>query len=353
MTCSCCDFELTENSVFHITDSKIFINTFDLSPNAPFGPANVTIDGFPVSDLTLINGQYVADLSGIMDDITKCPCNDNAKRNRCTCHPKDHCNMKCDNDGHFFLAQVPGPWVLGATIVLEGTVSNGSHTCSFRLCMKTPVCSEGQQLYIPGSDNFALYCVEIPCQTGGIAPTLVFDFDACASLLNPELSVYCDCDSCHVTLQATLVLTPELHLQVTKPTLFNLNAAEVAMACDNVGQCDPCNPQEQCCCECEEEDAEDVCGCDDDHRHNHDDDHHHDHDSDWGCGCGGTDNTRDSRNDGCGCGCEERSESRSRQSDRNRNNNRGNRRNHDDQSCHSCNNFTAACQYCGTNGYSF
>lgn len=302
MTCSCCDFELSANTVFTVTDSQIFINTFTLSSLADFGPSNVTIDGFPVSGLVPMNGQYVADLSGIMDDITRCACN-SARQNRCTCHPNDRCNTVCDNDGHFFLAQVPGPWVLGATIVLEGTVSSNNRTCNFRLCMKTPISSTSSQLVIPGSDNFALYCVDIPCQTAGIAPTLVFDFDACASLMNPELTVTCTGEECYVTLRSTLVLTPELRLQVTKPALFNLDAVEVATACDDIGQCDPCNPQERCCNCQQAEETEAVTQ------------------EDHGCGC--MNNIR------TGAAATSRS------------------------TCSSCNNFTVACQCCDTNGYTF
>ena len=244
----CNDFTLTDTSTFHITNSYVTISNFGLASSSEFTASDVTIDGFPVSGLSEVAGQYMADLSGIMGDITRCECADN--RPTCTCRPYDYCNVPCDNDGHFFLAQAPGPWAMSATIVLEGTVSNGSRSCSFRLCMKT---SPSAGIPISGSSNFALYCVDIPCQTANIAPTLVFDFDACANLLSPELTVNCTGDTCTLALSGTLVVTPSIHLQVTKPSLFCLNASELQMPCDDVGQCDPCNPSENCCqCECGE-----------------------------------------------------------------------------------------------------
>ena len=244
--CSCCDFAVTAGTTFRITDSRVIVTGFNLSTDADFNAGDVTVDGFPVTELALMNGQYVADLSGIMNEITDCPCA--AEISRCSCDSGSRCNMDCDNGGHFFLAQVPGPWAAGLVIILEGTASNGNRSCSFRLCLRTVPGGEDEGILIPGSDNFAVYCVEIPCQTAGISPSLIFDFDACATLLNPVLTATCTDDVCTVTLASTLVLTPEINLKVTKPALFNLNASEVSQLCDDVGQCDECNPDEACCC---------------------------------------------------------------------------------------------------------
>lgn len=285
--CGCCDFALNGNTTFRVTDSRIAVTGFSLSTDTVFTAGDVTVDGFPVTSLTLMNGQYVADLSGIMEEITHCPCT--SASFGCHCMPKDHCNIDCENDGSFILAQVPGPWVLGAAIILEGTASNGSRTCSFRLCLRTIAGAEDPGILIPGSDNFALYCVEIPCQTAGISPNLLFDIDACASLLNPVITPVCTEEGCTVTLNATLVITPEINLKVTKPALFNLNASEVSVSCDNVGQCDLCNQEESCCSP--------------------------------GTASSGRQNGQSMQN---------------RQS-----------------SCSSCNQFTAACQCCDTNGYTF
>ena len=243
--CGCCDFTVNAGTTFRVTDSHITVTGFTLSQDTTFEAGDVTVDGFPVTALMQMNGQYVADLSSIMEDITDCPCTTSG--NGCHCMPADRCGTVCENGGHFFLAQVPGPWVLGAAVILEGTASNGPRTCNFRLCFRTIPGEEDPGILIPGSDNFAMYCVEIPCQTGGIAPNLAFDFDACASLLNPEITVTCTEEGCTLALDATLVLTPEIELKVTKPALFRLNAAEIMQPCDNVGQCDPCIAEESCC----------------------------------------------------------------------------------------------------------
>jgi hypothetical protein len=250
------------------------------------------VDGFPVTELVFMNGQFAADLSGIMEDITRCPCS--VTSGTCHCTPDDRCNEPCSNNGHFVLAQVPGPWALGAAIILEGTANNGSRTCSFRLCLRTIAGAEDPGIIIPGSDNFALRCVEIPCQTAGISPSLIFDFDACASLLNPVITPVCDEEGCTVALAATLVITPEINLKVTKPALFSLNATEVLQDCDNVGQCDLCDPEESCC----------DLGTNQSVRH--------------------SENQQNTRS----CGCQQ------------------------SRNCASCNSFTS-CQFCDTNGYSF
>jgi len=297
----CSDFTLTETTTFTVTGSHINISAFALSDDTEFDAGDVTVDGFPVTELVLSSGQYVADLSGIMGDITNCPCQPEPVF--CSCMPDDRCNL---GEGHFFLAQVPGPWVLAATIILEGTASNGSRTCSFRLCLRTVPGDTEAGITIPGTDNFAMYGVNIPCQTAGITPTLVFDFDACASLLNPVLTVTGTGDTAAVTLTSTLVITPEINLKVTKPALFSLNATEVLQECDDVGQCDPC--AQNCSCGS-------GCGCGQQNGGS-------------GCGCG-------QQNGGSGCGCGQQNAAAQ------------------NTGCSSCNPFPSACQCCDTNGYTF
>ncbi len=242
-TCSCCNFDINCSTKFTVTNSCVVINEIALPQTRPLPASAVTVDGFPVSALYLQNGRYVADLSGIMPDITKCPCTP-IDRHLCsgcgTCSP---CNITCDNDGHFFLAEAGGPWEVSLTIVLEGTVSNGKQNCNFKLTMKTRNDVSGFfPITVTGSSNFAMYCVEIPCQTNGIAPSLVFDFNACGVLLNPTLEVESEttegcADAVSVVLTSNLVLTPGIHLQVVRPTLFALQADEVNTCCDDLGQC--------------------------------------------------------------------------------------------------------------------
>ena len=251
----CSDFNLC-NAKFTVTNSCVTITSAVQARNSSFDADDVTIDGFPVTDLDLQNGRYFADLSGIMADITRCPCtprcthicDDNCSHRRCD----NDCDMDCDRDEHFFLAEVPGPWELLFTIVLEGFVSNGTCTRDFKLCIKTRNDSIGRlPVTVWSSSNFGLQCVRIPCQSQGIAPALRFNFEGCAVLLNPVITVSReseeDCPSRDVRVTGSLVFTPKINLQVVRPSLFALNAEEVDVCCDNLGQCDPCAPRSGRC----------------------------------------------------------------------------------------------------------
>ena len=247
----CSDFNLC-NAKFTVTNSCVTITSALQAENSAFSAEDVTVDGFPVTDLDFQNGRYFADLSGIMADITRCPCTPRCSHicdDNCSCERdcRDDCDNDCDNDGHFFLAEVPGPWELLFTIVLEGFVSNGSCTRDFKLCIKTRNDSTGRcPVIVRSSNNFGLQCVEIPCQSQGIAPALRFNFEGCANLLNPIITVSSapseDCPSRDVILRGNLIFTPKINLQVVRPSLFALNAEEVDICCDNLGQCDPCAP---------------------------------------------------------------------------------------------------------------
>ena len=260
-----CSFNLC-NAEFTVTNSCVTITSALQAANSSFSADDITIDGFPVTDLDFQNGRYFADLSGIMADITRCPCVPRCAHiceDRCDCQRdcKKDCDCDCDRDGHFFLAEVPGPWELLFTIVLEGFVSNGNCTRDFRLCIKTRNDSSGRYpVTVRASNNFGIQCVEIPCQSQGIAPALRFNFEGCAMLLNPVITVSPreedDCPSRDVTVRGNLVFTPRINLQVVRPSLFALNAQEVDICCDNLGQCDPCAPHS---CRCRDMDRDSDC----------------------------------------------------------------------------------------------
>ena len=265
-----CSFNLC-NAEFTVTNSCVTITSALQAANSSFSADDITIDGFPVTDLDFQNGRYFADLSGIMADITRCPCVPRCTHiceDRCDCQRdcKKDCDCDCDRDGHFFLAEVPGPWELLFTIVLEGFVSNGSCTRDFRLCIKTRNDSSGRYpVTVRASNNFGIQCVEIPCQSQGIAPALRFNFEGCAMLLNPVITVSPrgedDCPSRDVTVRGNLVFTPRINLQVVRPSLFALNAQEVDICCDNLGQCDPCAPHSCRCRESNERMQIPACQC--------------------------------------------------------------------------------------------
>ena len=269
----CSDFNLC-NAKFTVTNSCVTITSVLQAENSAFSAEDVTVDGFPVTDLDFQNGRYFADLSGIMADITRCPCTPRCTHicdDHCSCERdcRNDCDNDCENDGHFFLAEVPGPWELLFTIVLEGFVSNGSCTRDFRLCIKTRNDSTGRcPVTVRASNNFGLQCVEIPCQSQGIAPAIRFNFEGCGTLLNPVITVSSarsdDCPSRDVNLRGNLIFTPRISLQVVRPSLFALNAEEVDICCDNLGQCDPCAPDSHRFCRERERDRD----CDSDRREN-------------------------------------------------------------------------------------
>jgi len=216
--CGCCndacsDFVLTEGTIFNITRAWVNVSTFTLSADAAFTAADVTVDGNPVTALTQTGGRWTADLSGIINEL-----------------------ITCRNDGHFFLAQVPGPWVLNGSIFVEGTVSTGGNSCCFNACFETLPEADGGFTFA-GADNFALYNIEIPCRSGGVSPTISFGFDGCASLLNPDITVTGTAPDLTLTLTGTLVVTPQINLQVIKPALFSINASEILLPCDNNQRC--------------------------------------------------------------------------------------------------------------------
>ena len=257
--CGCsgsCDFDLC-NAQFTVTNSCVTVTSAALAEEATFTAADVTLDGFPVTSLTLENGRYFADLSGIMADITRCP-GTPVDRHICgSCNTCDDCNSQCANGGHFFLAEVPGPWEMFLNITIDGYVSNGRCSRDFRLCMRTRADQTGTfPITVEAANNFALQCVNIPCQSQGISPSLRFNFDACGMLLNPVLTIDPNTpvpvNGCpapiSLILSASLVVTPKISMQVVRPSLFAINASEVGTCCDDLGQCDSCAPSVSDCC---------------------------------------------------------------------------------------------------------
>ena len=234
----CCD-SVNCDSKFTVTNSCVTVNSLRLSDDSGFTAADVTVDGFEVTSLEYADGRYVADLSGVMTEITKCPYAP-VDRHICGgCGTADSCPAPCGNSGHFILVETQGPWLAYITIALEGFVTTNGRTGNFKLTLKSKA---GIPLTVSGSDNFAVNCAEIPCQAQSISPALVFDFGACAVLLNPEITAASPASGCpeavNLALTGNLVVTPNMFLQVIRPSLFALNAAEVCVACDDVGQCD-------------------------------------------------------------------------------------------------------------------
>lgn len=264
------NISVSANTTFDVTNAYVITHSFNMTnPTLPADLA-VTVDGTAITNVEESGGQYIGDISGIMAEISKCPCG-------------TPCASICP--GHFVMASATGPWSLMATIVLEGTVYDGGQACQFKLCFQTV---EGTPIVVTGASAFALCGVEIPCQIGGISPSLQMDFGACASILNPALTAGADGE---ITLTGSLVVTPQLHLRVTRQSLFDLSAKEICLPCDDLGQCSACDPAERaclgdasnCCCgQTTPNRVDDILSL-----------------ADAGCGCNYTGGAKSA---GCGCG---------------------------------------------------
>ena len=241
IVCCCCggndgcsNVTVGAGTTFDVNKAYVITRSFDITtPTLPADLA-VTVDGNAITDVTQSGGQYAGDVSGIMPEITKCPCS--AGQSGCP--------------GRFVMVSATGPWSLTATIVLEGTLYDGGNACHFRLCYTT---ADGTPISVAGNPSFAICGAEIPCQMANVAPSLLFDFGACASILNPVLTA---AEGGAITLSGSLVVTPQVRMRVIRPSLFNLNAQEICLPCDDLGQCNPCDPCEEncfpaaadCCC---------------------------------------------------------------------------------------------------------
>ena len=273
----CSNLTVTAATTFDITNAYVITRSFNLTtPTLPDDLA-ITVDGTAITDVTESGGQYVGDVSGIMGEITKCPCT-------------SPCMNSCP--GNFVLVSATGPWSLAATIILEGTIYEGGNACQFRLCFNT---ADGTPISVTGDSSFALCGVEIPCQVAGVSPSLLFDFDACASILNPTLTGAADGT---ITLSGSLVVTPQVRLRVTRPSLFNIDAKEVCMPCDDLGQCNACDPVEAGCLGSAASDC--CCGKPTINRVGQ---MLSDSAQGTNCGCGNTQNSGCGCNTGCNSGC--------------------------------------------------
>lgn len=236
----CCNVEINGSTTFNVENAFVIVHSFEPADPTAITAGDITVDGLPITGIETSGGQLVGDLSGIMSEITKCKC-------------KSTCSKECP--GNFVMITADGPWNFLATVVVEGTLNSNATSCHFRACF-API--DGIPVPVAGPATFAFCGVDIPCQKGRISPSLIFDFDACASLLNPVVTTVTAGEVTTLQLTGSLVVTPQIGLKVTRPSLFNLSAYEVDVPCDDIGQCDACNP-----CEAECFDLEDNCCCND------------------------------------------------------------------------------------------
>ncbi|MBR3785288.1 MAG: hypothetical protein IKJ77_02670 [Firmicutes bacterium] len=256
---SCLDFDGDLN--FVVDTTQVFISDFTLANPDSLTAADVTVNGIPVDSLEFFNERFLASTNTLMSQISNCACMENGASTKA-----------------MLLIRNAGPWLARLTIVVHGSVFGCGGCKRFKLVMTT---QDGVSIDIPGSSTFAVTSICLPCTTGGIAPVINFSFKGKASLLNPTITVDTCGGACNVIVTGALVAEPIATIQVTRQTLFSIDAQMVEQPCDDMRRCNQFPGS--CTCDSEPLSISNPC-CDD-----------------GSCGCCG-DGRGDDR-DGCGCGC--------------------------------------------------
>ena len=243
--CSLFPCTLSSNAVFEIDNSFVAVEYFNTRPPGNIAAPQVTLDGFPVDSVSFSNGQYTAATTNVLSKVQKERC---LNRNLPT--------------KAFFLISNAGPWDLRATFVFEGTVNTNGRTCRFRLQISNAPDSANISLPTGSLSSFAIPQLSLPCIVDGVAPTILFQFNAKVNLVNPRLVVNCSpipttagglgVDSlengrhccppcpevgsifdnpCRVSLASAVAVEPVVHVETVRKTLFCVNACEGLQPC--------------------------------------------------------------------------------------------------------------------------
>ncbi len=221
--CNCCcgsqcdNIQLDPSTSFNVTDATVVINSAVVAPATPLTPQSATVDGYAADTLTLENGQYTGAFNSNLESILNCKC-----------------TLLGAPSKAFFLLNNVASWNVSLQITVEGTVSSGSSACCFKACFST---EPDSPLTLTGPTSFAVPNVSVPCSVNGISPIFRFGFGGCGTVLNPELTV----QGTQLSLSGLLIFEPTIHLEVTRSTLFEINAAESTSQCDQTAGCLGCN----------------------------------------------------------------------------------------------------------------
>ena len=215
--CGCNTIEFTDDLTFTIENTQAFISAFALENPEGLTEANVTVNGIPVDDLTVTGDRYTVALDSLMPQIENCICMEKGQPTKA-----------------MLLIQGAGPWLAKLTIVVYGSVFGCGICKKFRLVMTS---RPGVSIDIPGTSTFAVSQLCLPCTKDGEAPVVQFSFHAKASLLNPVITTDTGTGPCNIILTGTLAAEPEASIQVTRETLFAIDAAAVPQPCDDLARC--------------------------------------------------------------------------------------------------------------------
>lgn len=218
--CCCSSCTAGPGAVFTVERSRVIVETFTTRPPGNIDPCQVTVNGFPVDSVNFSGGQYTAGTSNLLPFVEKQVCMDNGLATKT-----------------FMLINAAGPWSFRARYVLEGRVNTNGTTCRFRAVISNKPCAPGTALPNDNVSNFAIPDVSLPCSKTNIAPDILFQFDAAIKLINPQLCIdCCGCGSeqeCTLSMNACLVIEPQVHVEVVRRTLFCIEGCEALIPCDD------------------------------------------------------------------------------------------------------------------------
>ena len=189
-----------------------------------------------------------------MPDITKCPCapiDRHLAMDVAFCSP---CGPTCGRDDHFFLAEASGPWAVSPDHRTGRHCSNGNkiaisnsrskrrmtRAVSSRFTVRQRVISRCtvSKFHVRPTVSHRL-CFRLSCLRRAYEPDPDCRYSRYRRLSGIGFLI----------LNSNLVLTPSIHLQVIRPTLFAPQADEVPTRRDDLGQCagKPCASCSQSC----------------------------------------------------------------------------------------------------------
>lgn len=274
--------------VFNVERSFVEIEYFNNYPPGHTECMHASFNGVHTCSIDYTNGRYLINTATINGEIQNSKCASQGLPTKC-----------------FFLLQNAGPWQFRAKYILEGTVSANGKVCCFKAKVYSRDNTPNQTLPPCLSSNFSIDDLSIPCTVDGISPDVLFQFNACANLINPRLIL--QNDGRGLALVTGIALTPTIQVEVVRRTLFNVNAKEGLQPCDGVSPEEDfimCDFDRNCNHGCHES-CNDSCNnhC---HESCNDSNHNHCHEScDDSCNdhchesCNDNNNCNDNCNDHC------------------------------------------------------
>lgn len=232
---SCCcntTFDPDDDLNFVVDSTQVFISDISLVDPLSLLPADITVNGIAVDMLEFFNERYMASTNNLMARVADCTCMERGA-----------------STNAMLLIRNAGNWEAKLTIVLRGNVFSCSGCKRFKLVMTT---REGITVDIPGISTFSVTSICLPCTTGGIAPIINFSFDGQSTLLNPQITTEEGEGTCSLIVTGSLVTEPIAEIQVTRQTLFSIDAMMINQPCDELRRCN------QAPGSCEEDDDADT-----------------------------------------------------------------------------------------------